>query len=135
PSVSSPVKIPWIVPGLVAPGVVTLVTGKPKAAGKSTLIGHLVGAVLDGKPFAGMPTSASQVVYLTEEREPSFRSLLERAGVLGRSELTFLSHGAARGATLPELLIAAKEVCKEKGAKLLVIDTVAQFAGLGAEGE
>jgi hypothetical protein len=44
----------WIVgPGLAALGAITEVDGKIKAAGKTTLVLHLVSAVLDGTPFLG----------------------------------------------------------------------------------
>lgn len=54
----------WLVrPGLVAIGSITEIDGKIKAAGKSTLMLHMVHAVLSGQPFLGQPTRRTRVVY------------------------------------------------------------------------
>lgn len=127
-------QVQWVARGLVAERSITLITGKPKVAGKSTFVAHLVAKVLDGHPFIGMLTVKTPVVVLTEERT-SFVELLKRTGLIGRDDIKFLRYSPAREATFAEQVAAAREVCKEMGAKLLIIDTLAQFIGLRGDTE
>ena len=67
-------QVQWVARGLVAERSITLITGKPKVAGKSTFVAHLVAKVLDGLPFIGMLTVKTPVVVLTEERTSFVRA-------------------------------------------------------------
>lgn len=68
----------WLLRGYLALGAITEVDGKIKSSGKTTLVTHLVAAILDGRPFLGQPTMRTNVVYLTDARR------LPRTGGFGR---------------------------------------------------
>ena len=127
-------EVKWVVRGYVAEGSITLLTGRAKASGKSTLTTAMVARILDGHHFLGMGTQKSPVVYLTEERD-TFTELLKRSGVLGRPDFRFLRYDPARDATFAEQVLAAKRLAKEIGAKVLVVDTIAQFLALRGDTE
>ncbi len=127
-------KVKWVVSDLVAEGGITLITGKPKLSGKSTFVSHMVARIMDGRDFLGSTTKKSPVVILTEERT-TFVELLRRAGTHGRPDLKFLRYDPSREATFAEQMAAAMEVAKETGAKVLVVDTLAQFASWRGDAE
>jgi hypothetical protein len=124
----APIEVPWISSPWVAAGAITEVDGKVKSAGKTTFLTHLVCAVLDGSSFLGEPTSQSKVIYLTEQGLTTFRIAMERAGLLGRPDFTVLSWTDTAGMSWPSILSAAVAECKRRRAKLLVVDTLPQFA-------
>ena len=131
----TPSKPDWIAYPWVAAKAVTAVDGKPKAAGKTTWLLRLIGCVLDGAPFMGQATQQTGVVCLTEEGEATFREALDRAGLLGRDDLSVLHRGDAWGVAWPAVVKAAVKRCHEVGAGLLVVDTVFPFAGLKGDQE
>ena len=131
----APTSPGWIAEPWVAANAVSAVDGKPKSAGKTIWLLHLIAAVLDGDQFMGWPTTKTPVVYLTEEGEATFREALQRAGLLGRDDLHVLNRSDAWGAPWPEVVTAAVNKCQEVGAHLLVVDTVAPFAGLRGDKE
>jgi hypothetical protein len=126
--------VEWIVPGYVARGAISEIGAKVKA-GKTTLIAALVRAAADGEDFLGFPTLKSSTVYLTEQPAVSFRQTLARAGLLGRSDFHLLLRSDVPQISWPEVVAAAVDECKRVGAKLLVIDTLPQFAGLPGDSE
>ncbi len=86
----------WLLHGFVALGALTEVDGKIKSSGKTTFVTHLTAAILDGQPFLGQPTMRTNVVYLTEQTEATFREALGRAGLLARGvELRLVFRSAA----------------------------------------
>ena len=95
----------------------------------------MVRCVLDGKDFMGQPTLKGPVVYLTEEHDSTFREALGRAGLLGHADLHVLSYGEAWGVAWPMIMVSAVEQWLAVGAKLLVVDTFPQFAGLVGDNE
>jgi 5S rRNA maturation endonuclease (ribonuclease M5) len=131
----TPEKIEWIAKPYVALGAITEVDGKVKLAGKTTWITHLCRAVLDGLPFMGEPTTKSPVVYLTEQPPSSWRLTLERAGLLGREDFHCLYFRDIRGIAWQVVADEAVAYCHRVGAKLLVIDTLGQFAGIAGDSE
>ena len=70
--------------GFIALGAITEIDGKIKSSGKTTLVTHLVAAILDGRPFLGQPTMRTNIVYLTEQTAATYREALGRAGLLAR---------------------------------------------------
>lgn len=128
-------ETPWRVAGLLADGALTELDGRPKTAGKSTFGGHLIGAVLDGRPFLGRRTVRSPVVLLSEQPAASLRSTLAAAGVLDRDDLHLLLLRAARGADWPAIVTAAVAECQRTAARVLAIDTLPQWAGLRGDAE
>lgn len=125
----------WIARPWVVAGGMTEVTGKIKVAGKTTWITHLCREVLDGRPFMGEPTTASPVVYLTEQTTASFREALRRAGLLDRTDFHVMLWRDSIGLEWPDVVRLAVAKAKETGAGLLVVDTLPQFAGLTGEAE
>lgn len=132
---STPDQPPWVIEPYVAEGSATLLTGKPKLAGKTTLLMHAIGQVLGGAEFLGWQCAKTPVVYLTEERPATFRAVLKRADLLDRDDLFIVFWHEARDLKWAELVRLAADKCLELGSKLLVVDTVAQFAGLRGEDE
>lgn len=131
----TPATPTWIAKPWVVAGGMTEVTGKIKVAGKTTWITYLCRQVLDGLPFMGEPTTASPVVYLTEQTTASFREALRRAGLLDRADFHVLLWRETVGLDWPAVVHQAVAKALEAGAKLLVVDTLPQFAGLVGDGE
>jgi len=134
-SAETPDNVDWISKPWVAAGSFTNVSGKVKAAGKTTFVMRMVGAVLDGLPFMGEPTSKTPVVYLTEQPSPSFKEALKAAGLVDRQDLCVLPWNRSVGFTWPEVAAAALMECKRIGARFLVVDTLHQFAQLTGDSE
>lgn len=127
-------EVPWITRGLAAKGAITELGAKVKT-GKTTLVLEMVGAVLEGRPFLGLATVPTSVVYLTEQPAVSFRPAVERAGLLGRPDFHLLLFSDTQGIDWPDIANAAIAKCKVVNAELLVIDTLSQFAGLTGDRE
>jgi hypothetical protein len=127
--------VPWLVKPWVATGAITEADGKVKLAGKTTWVTHLVRALLDGADFMGENTTKTSAVYLTEQNPTSFRETLKRADLLNRDDFIALSWADSMGFLWPEVVSAAVEECKKRSAKLLVVDTLGQFAGLIGDSE
>lgn len=132
-SQSVPPETPWLVRPWIAVGAITEVSGPVKLAGKTTWLSHLVAAKLDGRPFMEEPTQAGPVLWLTEQTEATFRPVLARAGLLEREDLHIVSWSSVHGRSWPEVVEAAIEKARAVGAKLLIIDTLGQFAGVEDE--
>lgn len=121
-------KVDWIAKPFVVRGGITEVTGKIKAAGKTTFILDMVRAVLSGQEFLGYPTRKSRVIFLTEQPRSSFSVALERAGLLRSDRLRILPWANARGVKWAQIVKRVREECREFHARLVVVDTVFYFA-------
>ena len=130
----APASWDYIVRPWVAAGMLTELDGKPKSAGKTTLLLHLVRAVLDGRPFLGEPTTASPVVYLTEQSRWSLGPTLATLG-LDRDDFHVLAYPDVMGRPWPETAEDAIDHCYRVGARLLIVDTLGQFAGVRGDAE
>ena len=124
----------WLVENLCARGCVSFLAGKVKA-GKTTFAIGLCGAIVRGESFLSYPTTRAGVLYLTEERAPTFRASLERAGLLDAERFALLLHHEAGELTWPETVVAAVEHAKNIGAALLVVDTLSHWAGVQDEND
>jgi hypothetical protein len=131
----SPEGVEWIARPWVAKGAITEVDGQVKSAGKTTWMTHMCRAVLDGTDFMGQPTRKTPIVYLTEQPEASFRGTLELAGLLERRDFSVLFWNRTSGKPWAEIARQSVAQCKAIGAELLVVDTIAQFAGLVGDRE
>jgi hypothetical protein len=133
----APADVPWVAKPWVAERAITEVVGKPKSAGKTTWVMGMLRAVLDGNEFLGERTAKTSVVYLTEERDSTLREALSRAGLLEREDLHILQWRDTLNPPLPwaDVVRVAVEKCDDVGARVLVVDTVSQFAGLGGDSE
>lgn len=132
---SAPSAPPWLLVGYVARGAITEVVGKVKAAGKTTLILAICRAIVGGESFAGRDTTRSGVVYLTEQPAVSFREALLRAGLLDTPNLTVLAWHDAVAVEWAEVVRQAVAECEARGAGLLIVDTLPQWAGIRGDGE
>jgi hypothetical protein len=128
-------EVEWVAKPWVPAGGLTEIDGKIKAAGKTSFVTLLVGAVIHGRDFLNGPTLRSPVVYLTEQSPPSFREALRRANLLEDEDLSILEWRETIGVPWPDVVAAAGEECQRIGARLLVVDTLAQFAGLLGDAE
>lgn len=126
----------WVIRGFVAHMAITELTGKVKRAGKTTLILAAVRALLDGLPFLGYATTATRVVYLTEQTPGTFREALQTADLLDRDgELLILFRRDFAGMPWADVVEIAVARCAESGAGLLVIDTIAKLSAIAQEND
>jgi len=125
----------FLAPPYVAEGAITEVDGKIKSAGKTTWATHLCRAVLDGLPFMGETTRRSPVVYLTEQSPATFREALRRADLLDRDDFRILFWHEIVGRDWPAVVVAARLEAERVGARLIVVDTLPQFAGIKGDAE
>jgi DNA modification methylase len=125
----------WVAKPYVAPGAVTELAGKVKAAGKTTFLTHMCAAILEGSDFLGQLTDKSAVVYLTEQPKRSFLEALRRAGLEGRDDFRVAFWVDTIPLGWQQVVDAAVAEALRVGAKLLVVDTLPQFAGLRGDGE
>ena len=131
----TPAQVAWIARPLVAAGASTELAGKVKLAGKTTFTHHMVRAVLDGIPFMGQETQKTAVVYLTEQNPTSFREAMKRAALLGREDFVVLFWKDTIGVSWLHVMQRAVKECKQRHAKLLVVDTLTQFTGIEGDSE
>ena len=124
----------WLAKPYVAEGAITGFVGKPKS-GKTTFVMNLVARVVNGKTFLEHQTTRTPVVYLTEERGVTFRQVVRRSGLDGSEQVSFLYWHDTHGISWPDVVDAAIQECKRIEAKLLVVDTLGQFAGLKGDSE
>ena len=116
-------------------GRVTEIDGKIKSAGKTTFCTHMCRAIVDGSDFMGQPTARSPIVYLTEQSPATFREALRRADLLDREDFRVLFWHDTIGTPWPDIVRAARDEARRIGAKVLVVDTLGQFAGVRGDAE
>lgn len=131
----TPEAVEWLAPPWVAASAITELTGKAKASGKTTLTMHMIAACLDGGEFLGQQTARTPVVYLTEERPATLREALARAGLLERDDLFLMFWHDTVGVAWPDVVAVAVAKCQREGARLLIVDTLSQFASLQGDDE
>ena len=131
----TPEQPEWISKPWVPAESIVEVDGKIKVAGKTTLMMAMCRKVLDGLLFMGEPTMRTPIVYLTEQPRSSLREALRRADLLDREDFRVLRYQDTIGTPWKEVVEAATQECKQVGARLLVIDTLPQFAGLRGDAE
>ena len=87
----TPNKVAWVVKGYAAEHSLIELTGLAKEAGKTSFLMGLVHSVRTGSTFLDQPTSQGSVVYLTEEKAPTFLAALQRADLSTRNDFYILS--------------------------------------------
>jgi hypothetical protein len=121
----------WLIEGYLAKGANTLLTGKAKIAGKTTFVLFSIKAMLGGHSFLGFTTRKTRVILLTEERPTTLRQALERTGLAESEDLLVISwHETSRQFEWAEAISAAVNLAHQEDVGLLVVDTLAQWAGL-----
>ncbi|MBN1631069.1 MAG: AAA family ATPase [Thermoleophilia bacterium] len=129
----TPERPEWIAEPLVARSCISDLVAGPKV-GKSTLALALAAAVTEGRLFVGKPTNRTGVLYLTEERGPTFRAALERVGLVGDG-LRIILRRAGAGWKWADVVEAATAEALEHDAGLLVVDSLADWAALQGDSE
>ena len=132
---STPDTTEWLVDGLLPCGGIVELDGKIKASGKTTFALAMCRSLIDGSDFLGFATKPTTIVYLTEQPDSSLRAALDRAGLTDRDELILLSWKDTRGTPWANVVRAAQTEARERGARLLVVDTFGQFSGLRGDSE
>jgi hypothetical protein len=127
-----PEQVPWLVPGVLAPGWTTKVAAREKT-GKGKLAAYLIGNLERGQPtvFGGtLPTATVTALVLTEEPDESMREKLEDhdvtlARIISGYELAGLDwHQKWRH------LLA---VAVEEGRELIFVDNIQRATGVEDE--
>jgi putative DNA primase/helicase len=120
--------VSWVAKPWFAQGAITAIVGKVKEAGKTTWTTHAAASVLRGDDFMGVPTTQSEVVYLTEQPIATFAAALERAGIDNCNALNLLYLSDVLAEQWAKLVEGAVERCISTGAKLLIVDTLPAFS-------
>ncbi len=124
----------WVIEGLVARSCVTEVTAKIKV-GKTHFVTDAIAAVLEGRSFLGLDTRETGVLYLTEERKPTFREALKRVGLARAKGLTILFRGESYELDWDAIATATLSKAREVNAQLVVVDTLSDWANLEGDDE
>lgn len=125
---------PWIIEDFIAPGTWTEIIGRMKE-GKSTFVYAMLRAVLAGDTFLGRETKRTKALLLTEQTGMSLRATLERADLVRADDLSILTVSDIHGHTWPEVVAAATIIAKNRGAGIIVVDTLARLAQIADEDE
>ena len=125
----------WIAKPWVAENAITELSGKIKSGGKTTWVLAMCRAICEGNDFMAIPTTKGAVVFLTEQPAPSFREALSRAGLLEQDDFHILQWHKTSGLAWDYVVLLARQYAVDVGAVLLVVDTLAQFAGLKGDTE
>jgi len=127
-------QLEYVAYPLAPRGMVALLDGAAKSAGKTTFIFTAVGALFRGESFLGHATKRVPVLLVTEESPRTLCLSLKRAGLTEMAELHVLSASFTR-LSWPLLARAIEYECEKLGIGWLIIDTFYAVAGLGGEEE
>lgn len=113
----------------LARGALSLLCGKTKTTGKSTLAVNVAAHLAGGRPFLERDLEPTPVVMLSDLPVSRFRSLLSRIGVdrSARERLHVLHPEDATRASWQSLLSKTCAFAKRKQAGLVVFDSLDQF--------
>jgi RecA-family ATPase len=125
-----PATVPWVVEPLAYAGGVTLIAGPPKA-GKSTLAAQLERCRETGLPLFGRwPVTIGPTLLVTEEGGVAVVRKTD-----GLRDLDVLDRRAAGERSWEDVLGLIREWCEAHPAALVVIDTLAVWAGITDEND
>jgi hypothetical protein len=130
----APEPVEYVVYPFAARGMVALLDGAAKAAGKTTLVLTAIGASFREDTFLNWATRRTPVLFVSEENPRTLRMAIERAGLLGMQDLHILP-ASLSGLPWQELAGQIERQCAELGIGWLVVDTFYAVAGLGGEEE
>lgn len=127
----TPPEPEWIWQDYVAPGSTTLLASLPKV-GKTTLLFTLLEAASRGDAFLGRATRPTRALILTEEPPGPMADKASRWSLPGSR---LLPRHAGREVPWPQLVRQSVEECHQHGLNLLVVDTLAKWAGYSEDDE
>jgi len=119
-------KVEWLAKELLIAGGISLLAARPKS-GKSTLVRQLAKAVCKGEEFLGREVEKGRVAYLALEEHPAMLQHQFKTIGLTKDDDIMLHVGPIYGKNRADTLIG---YLKDYEAKLVVIDTLALFAGI-----
>jgi Bifunctional DNA primase/polymerase, N-terminal/AAA domain/Primase C terminal 1 (PriCT-1) len=128
-----PEEAEWIAWPLLVGGTVTQLDGEAKRAGKTSLVLAMCRAVIGGEVFLDYQTTRCPVVYLTEQPHAELAVQLSEAQLTHEPDLHLMFWEENVQLSWEATVDAAVKRCQDHGARLLVVDTLGQFAGLGGE--
>lgn len=116
--------IPWL-----AKGALTVLTGAPKTAGKSTFAVNLAAHLAAGRPFLEYPLQAAEIVVLSDLPSRRFTSLLGKIGINGeaRSRIHVVHPRDATEASWQSVLRQTFNHARCREADLIVLDSLDQY--------
>jgi AAA domain/Toprim-like len=120
----------WIWHQLVAPGYLTRVDGRPKVAGKSTLLFALCAAIRNQQPFLGFDTRPVTVAYCSEQRWPALHQKL----ILPFGAPPYMHLYPDEPHDLAGLVSRLLEETEQLGVELVIIDTLGKWLRLAQGG-
>ncbi len=103
--------------------------------GKTSFTMALSKAITTGATFIGVKTTKGPVVYLNEASNASFKEALIRADLQESDDVHVVTWGEAGALDWEAQVNEAAAVAVEVGAKVLVVDTFAQWARLIGDDE
>jgi len=120
----------WIWDQLIAPGYLTRIDGRPKIAGKSSLLFALCTAIRNGEPFLGFETRQATIAYCSEQRWRTLNAKLIEP--FGSPPYLHLYHDEplSLGELVPRLLDETEEL----GVECVILDTFSKWLRLSAGG-
>ncbi len=116
-------------------GMVALLDGAAKAAGKTTLLLAGVGASLRGEIFLNRATKRARVLLVTEENAGTLRLALQRGGLSAETDLHVVPFASLASMRWPQLMHQIERACSDLRTGWLIVDTFFAVAGLGGEQE
>lgn len=130
-----PETIDWVCWPYIAKGDVVSFESPPKD-GKTTFVLSLVAAVASHSRFLDQQTQGGPVLYCTEERGGTFSDVLKRVGAEACEDLRImLLHESAWRLPWPDIVAEITRHAQEMAAALVVIDTLAKWAGMHGDDE
>ena len=130
----TPSAPPWVVSPFLALGVRTMLSGKPKASGKTTFALRMIRCVIDGTAFLStLPERRGPAVLLSEEGSVSLNQAIRRAGLQDSKHLHILQFRP--GWKWRDVARDAIQKARSVGAVILVIDTLPQWAQIPGDAE
>ncbi len=125
-------EIDWYIEGIAAPDLLTLLAGGAKS-GKTTAMAGAVSAMERGVPWAGFSTRPAKVLYVSEQTEATFATLLRYYGI--KSCLYSVFPHRFPELTWVQIVAQAEEIAQAEGCELIVYDTVNDLAGVENEND
>ncbi len=123
-------------PGL-APGTLSVLSGPPKTAGKSTFVLNLAAHLAAGHPFLGFDQQPTRVVMWSDLPASRFREHLQQIGIgpEARARLHVLHPRDAAPCSWQGLLARTFDHAVRENAGLLLLDSLDQFVQVKGERE